>query len=104
MAAVQTSEALNLSDFEVVRDLGVDGNGDDVEEYLGSDARSLPHQPMPLPKPPVGFMFDDHGRVMMASAAAKRIVTIVSFVLLYLLLFLLFTYQFPISFLILDRF
>ncbi|KAF5457892.1 hypothetical protein F2P56_021966 [Juglans regia] len=71
------SEALNLSDVEVVRELGVIGNDGDVVEYLGSDARSLPHQPMPLPKPPAGFVVDNHGRVVMASAAAKRIATIV---------------------------
>ncbi|KAG6717057.1 hypothetical protein I3842_04G078400 [Carya illinoinensis] len=72
------SEALNLRDVEVVRDLDVVGNDNDVEEYVGSDARSLPHQPMPLPKPPAGFVVDNHGRVVMASAAAKRIATIVN--------------------------
>ncbi|XP_042975110.1 uncharacterized protein LOC122306700 isoform X1 [Carya illinoinensis] len=71
------SEALNLRDVEVVRDLDVVGNDNDVEEYVGSDARSLPHQPMPLPKPPAGFVVDNHGRVVRASAAAKRIATIV---------------------------
>ncbi|KAG7982825.1 hypothetical protein I3843_04G072700 [Carya illinoinensis] len=72
------SEALNLRDVEVVRDLDVVGNDNDVEEYVGSDARSLPHQPMPLPKPPAGFVVDNHGRVVRASAAAKRIATIVN--------------------------
>ncbi|KAG2711488.1 hypothetical protein I3760_04G078900 [Carya illinoinensis] len=71
------SEASNLRDVEVVRDLDVVGNDNDVEEYAGSNARSLPHQPMPLPKPPAGFVVDNHGRVVMASAAAKRIATIV---------------------------
>lgn len=56
--------------------------GEDVEEYLGSDERSLPFQQMPLPKPPAGFVVDDHGRLVMASAPAKRIATIVSFFLL----------------------
>lgn len=96
---------MNISDVEVVRELGVVGNDDDdVVEYLGSDARSLPHQPMPLPKPPAGFVVDNHGRVVMASAAAKRIATIVSSVLLYLLLFVLVGYRVCPSFLLSHRF
>ncbi|XP_062148543.1 uncharacterized protein LOC133857335 isoform X1 [Alnus glutinosa] len=74
------SEGLNLSDVEVVRDLGVvdnDVDGDDGEGGLSSDGRSLPYQPMPLPKPPAGFVVDDHGRVVMASDPVKRIATVV---------------------------
>ncbi|KAG2716126.1 hypothetical protein I3760_03G109700 [Carya illinoinensis] len=73
------SEASNFREVEVVHDLGGDNGdaGEDVEEYLGSDERSLPFQQMPLPKPPAGFVVDDHGRLVMASAPAKRIATIV---------------------------
>lgn len=58
-----------------------DDDSDDGEVRVGSDARLLPYQPMVLPKPPAGFVVDDHGRVVMASAPAKRIASIVSFLL-----------------------
>ncbi|KAL2504696.1 hypothetical protein Adt_20317 [Abeliophyllum distichum] len=40
-----------------------------------SPSEELPYQPLPLPKPPAGFVLDDQGRVLMASN--KRIATIV---------------------------
>ncbi|XP_042480171.1 uncharacterized protein LOC122061049 isoform X2 [Macadamia integrifolia] len=47
------------------------GDGDSAD----SDALSQPYQQLPLPKPPAGFVLDDHGNVLMASS--KRIATIV---------------------------
>lgn len=52
---------------QVVND---DDDDDDNGEGL-SDA--------PLPKPPAGFVVDDHGRLVMASPPSKRITTIVSY-------------------------
>ncbi|KAB1210501.1 hypothetical protein CJ030_MR6G010797 [Morella rubra] len=68
------SEALDFSDIEVVRDTDIVDNDDDSDD---GDARLLPYQPMGLPKPPAGFVVDDHGTVVMASAPAKRIASIV---------------------------
>ncbi|XP_030940972.1 uncharacterized protein LOC115965817 [Quercus lobata] len=57
---------LDFSNVEVVND-DDDDNGEGV---LGlNDA--------PLPKPPAGFVVDDHGRLVMASPPSKRITTIV---------------------------
>ncbi|XP_043690066.1 uncharacterized protein LOC122640864 [Telopea speciosissima] len=47
--------------------------GDDDSADLGTPSQS--YQPLPLPKPPAGFVLDDHGKVLMASS--KRIATIV---------------------------
>ena len=44
--------------------------------FSGSESNSVPYQPLRLPKPPAGFILDDHGRVVMVSP--KRIATIVS--------------------------
>uniref|UniRef100_A0A7N0TBX7 Uncharacterized protein n=1 Tax=Kalanchoe fedtschenkoi TaxID=63787 RepID=A0A7N0TBX7_KALFE len=54
------------------------GDNDDEGESLsaaGGVARSQSYQPLPLPKPPAGFVLDNHGRVVMASS--KRIATII---------------------------
>lgn len=49
-----------------------DDDDDNGEGVLGlSDA--------PLPKPPAGFVVDDHGRLVMVSPPSKRITTIVSY-------------------------
>lgn len=49
----------------------------EVEDgYSVSESKPVPYQPLPLPKPPAGFILDDHGRVVMVSQ--KRIATIVS--------------------------
>ncbi|KAL6223243.1 hypothetical protein ACLB2K_006631 [Fragaria x ananassa] len=57
---------VSISKIEIVDD---DFGGED------SDSRSLGYHPTPLPKPPAGFVVDDHGRVLMASS--KRIASIV---------------------------
>ncbi|KAK4567100.1 hypothetical protein RGQ29_003083 [Quercus rubra] len=59
------NKGLDFSNVEVVND---DDDDDDNGEGL-SDA--------PLPKPPAGFVVDDHGRLVMASPPSKRITTIV---------------------------
>ncbi|PRQ49515.1 hypothetical protein RchiOBHm_Chr2g0122781 [Rosa chinensis] len=46
-----------------------------VDDFGSSDSGSLGYHPTPLPKPPAGFVVDDHGRVLMASS--KRIASIV---------------------------
>ncbi|KAJ4954090.1 hypothetical protein NE237_030922 [Protea cynaroides] len=59
-----------------LKTVDVDGEvdaGDD--DHADSDTLSQPYQPLPLPKPPAGFVLDDHGKVLMASS--KRIATIV---------------------------
>ncbi|XP_057971941.1 uncharacterized protein LOC131160348 isoform X2 [Malania oleifera] len=48
-------------------------DGDDGSS--GSVAHSQSYQPLALPKPPVGFVLDEQGRVLMASS--KRIATII---------------------------
>lgn len=52
---------------------------EDVE--MSSQSQLNGYQPLPLPKPPAGFVLDEQGRVLMASN--KRIATIVSFQLLF---------------------
>jgi hypothetical protein len=64
------SKDLSFSEVEIVDDFGA-GSSDS-----GSDSRSLGYHPTPLPKPPAGFVVDDHGKVLMASS--KRIASIVS--------------------------
>ncbi|ONI14381.1 hypothetical protein PRUPE_4G278200 [Prunus persica] len=66
------SEDLSLSDVEIVDNLGAGGVG---SSGSGSSSRSLGFHPTPLPKPPAGFVVDDHGKVLMASS--KRIASIV---------------------------
>lgn len=57
----------------------------------GSDSPSLGYYATPMPKPPAGFVVDDHGKVLMASN--KRITTIVSsFSMLKFLRFLVFEF------------
>jgi hypothetical protein len=79
-------EGLDFTNVEVVN---ADDDFDDIGEgVLGSNDA-------PLPKPPAGFVVDDHGRLVMASPPSKRITTIVS--TYFLLFFLAFP---PISLLI----
>lgn len=63
------SKDMSFSEVEIVDDFGA-GSSDS-----GSDSRSLGYHPTPLPKPPAGFVVDDHGKVLMASS--KRIASIV---------------------------
>lgn len=49
----------------------------DVEVEEKGVQSSETYHPLPLPKPPAGFVLDEQGRVLMASN--KRIATIVSF-------------------------
>lgn len=51
------------------------GFGVNVDEIVEEGENSQVYQPLPLPKPPAGFVVDDQGRVLMVSN--KRIVTIV---------------------------
>lgn len=52
-------------------------NDVEIEDgFSGTESKSVPYQPLPLPKPPAGFILDDQGRVVMVSP--KRIATIVS--------------------------
>uniref|UniRef100_A0A2N9ECU3 Uncharacterized protein n=1 Tax=Fagus sylvatica TaxID=28930 RepID=A0A2N9ECU3_FAGSY len=61
-------EGLDFTNVEVVN---ADDDFDDIGEgVLGSNDA-------PLPKPPAGFVVDDHGRLVMASPPSKRITTIV---------------------------
>ncbi|GMN28321.1 hypothetical protein TIFTF001_001994 [Ficus carica] len=77
------SDPLSFSDVEIVEssgdavDLDVNVNGPSPSSPLSpsSESRSLGYYSTPLPKPPAGFVVDDHGRVLMASD--KRIATIV---------------------------
>lgn len=75
------SKDMSFSDVEIVDNFGA-GSSDS-----GSDSRSLGYHPTPLPKPPAGFVVDDHGKVLMASS--KRIASIVSSLLNFLSLCLL---------------
>lgn len=70
---------MSFSDVETERDFDVVDNDVDAEGGLVSDARSSLYQqvPLPMPKPPAGFVVDDHGAVVTACDPAKRIVTIV---------------------------
>lgn len=51
------------------------GFGVNVDEIVEEGENSQVYQPLPLPKPPAGFVVDDQGRVLMVSN--KRIATIV---------------------------
>ncbi|XP_062094736.1 uncharacterized protein LOC133800710 isoform X2 [Humulus lupulus] len=67
------SEGLSFSEVEIVQSESVSPG---VEASIsGSDSRSLGNYATPMPKPPAGFVVDDHGKVLMASN--KRIATIV---------------------------
>ncbi|RVW55077.1 hypothetical protein CK203_067117 [Vitis vinifera] len=84
-AAKQPSEAPSKKKRKTKRGGGGGGVGSsrglavkDVEiedGFSGSESNSVPYQPLRLPKPPAGFILDDHGRVVMVSP--KRIATIV---------------------------
>ncbi|OVA15345.1 Protein of unknown function DUF3727 [Macleaya cordata] len=54
-------------------------NDDESEDFEDESSTTTTHsqsyQPSPLPKPPAGFVFDPHGKVLIASS--KRIATIV---------------------------
>lgn len=71
------SKDMSFSEVEIVDDFGAGS----------SDSRSLGYHPTPLPKPPAGFVVDDHGKVLMASS--KRVASIVSSLLNFLSLCLL---------------
>ncbi|XP_076955859.1 uncharacterized protein LOC143630838 [Bidens hawaiensis] len=56
------------------------GFGEDIDEYeetssSSSSSSKVRYQPLPLPKPPAGFLVDDQGRVVAVSD--RRIATIV---------------------------
>uniref|UniRef100_A0A803L4U1 Uncharacterized protein n=1 Tax=Chenopodium quinoa TaxID=63459 RepID=A0A803L4U1_CHEQI len=61
------SEELSLDDFDVL--------DEEEGENGGNSKRSDVYIPLPLPKPPAGFVIDDQGRVLMV--APRRIATIV---------------------------
>ncbi|KAJ7945127.1 BTB/POZ domain-containing protein TNFAIP1 isoform 2 [Quillaja saponaria] len=63
------SDGLNMRDVEIVDELGIDEDGP------SASSSSLGYHPMPLPKPPAGFVVDDQGKVVMAST--KRLAIIV---------------------------
>uniref|UniRef100_A0A803PIK5 Uncharacterized protein n=1 Tax=Cannabis sativa TaxID=3483 RepID=A0A803PIK5_CANSA len=70
---IDDSEGLSFSEVEIVKSESVSPG---VEASIsGSDSRSLGNYATPMPKPPAGFLVDDHGKVLMASH--KRIATIV---------------------------
>ncbi|KAK9673189.1 hypothetical protein RND81_12G151900 [Saponaria officinalis] len=56
-------------------DLLEEKNGGFVEEREGGGKKSDVYVPLPLPKPPAGFVVDNQGRVLMV--APKRLATIV---------------------------
>lgn len=59
-----------------------DDGGDSVE--VVPEPENVWSRPSPLPKPPAGFVLDEHGRVLLASS--KRITTIVHYASSLLLL------------------
>ncbi|XP_021772601.1 uncharacterized protein LOC110736637 [Chenopodium quinoa] len=61
------SKDLSLDDFDVL--------DEEESENGGNSKRSDVYIPLPLPKPPAGFVIDDQGRVLMV--APRRIATIV---------------------------
>ncbi|XP_022157761.1 uncharacterized protein LOC111024390 isoform X3 [Momordica charantia] len=67
------TKVFNPSDLEAVEDFSVDEAG---PSSSSSDSSYLSYHPTTLPKPPAGFVLDDHGKVLMAST--KRIATMVS--------------------------
>lgn len=70
------SQALELSDVEIVDDFSVVEDGPSSSSSSSSNS-SLAYHPTPLPRPPAGFVVDDQGKVLMASN--KRLATLVSF-------------------------
>ncbi|XP_022157760.1 uncharacterized protein LOC111024390 isoform X2 [Momordica charantia] len=66
------TKVFNPSDLEAVEDFSVDEAG---PSSSSSDSSYLSYHPTTLPKPPAGFVLDDHGKVLMAST--KRIATMV---------------------------
>ncbi|XP_054804699.1 uncharacterized protein LOC129307817 [Prosopis cineraria] len=70
---VGDSRALDLSDVENVNDFSVVENG--PSSCSSSSNASFSYHPTSLPKPPVGFVVDDQGKVLLASN--KRLATLV---------------------------
>lgn len=68
------TKVFNPTDVEVVDDFSVDEAGPSSST---SNSSYLSYHPSTLPKPPAGFVLDDHGKVLMASN--KRIATMVRF-------------------------
>lgn len=68
------SKVFNPNNFEVVDDFSFDDAGPSSST---STSTYLSYHPSTLPKPPAGFVLDDHGKVLMASN--KRIATMVTF-------------------------
>ncbi|KAL0535771.1 hypothetical protein IC582_024696 [Cucumis melo] len=66
------SKVFNPNNFEVVDDFSFDDAGPSSST---STSTYLSYHPSTLPKPPAGFVLDDHGKVLMASN--KRIATMV---------------------------
>ncbi|XP_050947493.1 uncharacterized protein LOC103499586 isoform X2 [Cucumis melo] len=68
------SKVFNPNNFEVVDDFSFDDAGPSSSTST-STSTYLSYHPSTLPKPPAGFVLDDHGKVLMASN--KRIATMV---------------------------
>ena len=75
--ADEDSGDLNLSDDEIANDFSIVG----CEDGPSTSNSSLDYHPMPLPKPPAGFVVDEYGKVL--QAGTKRLATIVSSLYIY---------------------
>lgn len=64
------SKDLSLEDLDFLEEIE-----SEVENGGGKSKRSDVYVPLPMPKPPAGFVVDDQGRVLMV--APRRIATIV---------------------------